>query len=73
MSDELKAIREHIHKYGILSTSFGDVVVDKTLLGQGSNGLVFPVDFEGPTLRHGQLMGTSFIPNRALDRSNPEG
>lgn len=50
MSDELKAIREHINKYGILSTSLGDVVVDKTLLGQGGNGLVFPVIFEGPAV-----------------------
>ncbi|MEZ5944932.1 MAG: serine/threonine-protein kinase [Planctomycetaceae bacterium] len=50
MSDALNAIRAHIKEHGSVPTSFGEVVVEKTLLGQGGNGLVYPVDFEGPAV-----------------------
>ncbi|WP_166831566.1 serine/threonine protein kinase [Thalassoroseus pseudoceratinae] len=48
MSDDIKSrITSHIKKAGIIPTSFGDISVTGSLLGQGGNGLVYPVDFEG--------------------------
>lgn len=51
MTDAVKrAIRDHIRQHGTILTSFGDVAIDGSQLGEGGNGLVYPVVFEGPAV-----------------------
>ncbi|MDF2440691.1 MAG: eukaryotic-like serine/threonine-protein kinase [Abditibacteriota bacterium] len=47
MDDIKKTVVDSIKKTNLIKTAFGEIKVTGPLLGQGGNGLVYPVDFEG--------------------------
>jgi len=73
MSDETKStITSYIKKHGAIPTSFGPVKVEGALLGQGGNGLVYPVDFEGPAVIKLLAVEVSENPSTKLKRFQRE-
>jgi serine/threonine protein kinase len=73
MSDEFKsAITKYVKKHGTIPTSFGPVTVEGALLGQGGNGLVYPVDFEGPAVIKLLAEQVSETPSTKLKRFQRE-
>ncbi len=46
--DPKTAIRRFVKERKVLPTALGDLPVDGSPLGEGGNGLVYPVQFEGP-------------------------